>query len=228
MGNEVKLQPVSVRSLGLPPEAAAQISAIARQGGTEDLDTTAEFFGAKEYLNRLVRGFNQALTQLKPRPIPSEGSSVIANDNRGPLRFWIQEHRQGKTAEILIAGDETSLYHYFSGPRHHYNKELGLPLKLVSDGEHVFALFENLTEGDNGNYIALLLDQNTRFNEPQLAKPSSDLFLEIGGYERVKKFKLEDIYLVDGQVNGLYWDPEGRQYLELPLYTDSCWDRGEI
>lgn len=237
MVDQLKLQSVSVRALELP-DATAQLGAIARREETPDLDTEQEFKAAARYLEELRAGISQALNKTRPVPVPSEGTTVFAgiftNERQGyqSFRYFISEgdkfQPEGGNIRSFADGTGHSEYYYdghaeFGGFMGLVETiKLGSAVKLASDGEHVFALVENLTEDEESDYVAIRLKRVSDamfgvYGDFEIVGIDSPEFVGVAGDNNLL---LEDLMIVDGKVHGLYWSPETKTCLELPLATD--------
>ena len=237
MENKIKLQPVAVRSLGLPPEAAAQLGAIAQREESPDLDTENEFRAAADYLKNLQNQIRTAAAKAAAVPESSEGRTVFANafadTYRGYRIFQYYIPKQSRADGSLPEGSVSRFIReghlsvdYYSGHiKLEGNREFGKAIKLASDGQNLFALVENLTKTEASDYVAIRFglaayDHFVTDYGFAIAQIDSPEFADADGENKIKNLLLEDLTVVDGKVCGVYWDGETSSYLELPLKTE--------
>ena len=234
MENKITLQSVAVRSLGLPPEAAAQIGAIAQREESPDLDTENEFRAAADYLKRLQNQIRTAAEKAVAVPAPSEGTTVFASDFAGEkqgeqiFQYYIVQERESLShlgaINRFIEGTFNFATYYAGYSMLNLNEEcLGRAIKLAGNGKQVFAMVENLTENEVSDYVAIRLEEYGGLvgsHSFAIAQIDSPEFADADGENKIENLLLEDLTVVDGKVCGLYWDRETHSYLELPLKTE--------
>ena len=238
MENKIKLQPVAARSLGLPPEATAQIGAIAQREEGPDLDTENEFRAAADYLKNLQNQIRTAAEKAAAVPAPSEGETVFAGIfTGGHDQYTFSQYsivQKGSSEEMRrfiseggvgsFSKDGNWSNEYYNGhAKFRDNRKLGNAVKLISDGQHVFALVENLTKDAASDYVAVRLEAYNEWNSVygfQIARVDSPEFAGADGENKIENLLLEDLTVVDGKVCGVYWNRETNSYLELPLKTE--------